>query len=295
MHLGILGSPGGWYARDLRRAAKQFDPGVVSVDSLSFSDLSARLEGSHQSVHTRSQSLADFDALLVRSMPPGSLEQVIFRMDALHAVYRQGTLIVNCPRALEAAIDKYLSLSRLNSAGILVPRTRVTQGIEAALEAFHELGGDVVVKPLFGSEGRGMVRVSDPEIADRVFKTLVRMDLVLYLQQFIPNPGYDLRLLVIGQTVLGMRRHARGGWRANVAQGARTEALPVDRDLAQRAIGIAAILDAEIAAVDIVPGHDGTEYVLEVNAVPGWRAMARCLDVDVARLVLQYLLDKLGR
>ncbi len=159
-------------------------------------------------------------------MPPGSLEQVVFRMDVLHRFESAGARVLNPPRALETCIDKYLAGVRLDAAGLPVPPTVVCQDAEAALDAFHRLGGDVVVKPLFGSEGRGMVRVADEEIAWRTFRTLERTQAVLYLQQFVPHPGWDLRGFVIGKRVVAaMRRHARTGWRTNVAQGGRTEAV----------------------------------------------------------------------
>src|SRR5437868_6668671 len=79
-----------------------------------------------------------------------------------------------------------------------VPPTIVCQHADLALEAFTRLGGDVVVKPLFGSEGRGMVRLSDPDLAWRTFRTLERTQSVLYIQQFIAHPGWDLRIFVLG-------------------------------------------------------------------------------------------------
>src|SRR5581483_6435924 len=157
--------------------------------------------------------------VIVRTMPPGSLEQVVFRMDALQ---RCGARVLNPPRALEVCVDKYLASAQLDAAGLPVPPTVACQDSEAALEAFHRLGGDVVVKPLFGAEGRGMVRVADPELAWRTFRTLERLQAVLYLQQFVVHPGWDLRAFVLGDRVLtAMRRHARADWRTNVAQGGR--------------------------------------------------------------------------
>ena len=96
-------------------------------------------------------------------MPPGSLEQVVFRMDVLNRLQARGVTVLNSPRALEMCVDKYLASACLETAGLPVPPTIVCQDAETALEAFEQLGGDVVVKPLFGSEGRGMVRVSDPD------------------------------------------------------------------------------------------------------------------------------------
>src|SRR5205823_10360006 len=100
----------------------------------------------------------------------------------------------------------------------------------AALSAFEALGGDVVVKPLFGSEGRGLLRVSDPELARRAFLTLERLGAVLYLQRYIRHPGHDLRAFVLGGRVLGaIRRVAReGDWRTNVAVGGQFERCTLD-------------------------------------------------------------------
>src|SRR5205085_5226766 len=109
-------------------------------------------------------SLSGYDAVIVRTMPPGSLEQVVFRMDLLHRLEASGRRVLNPPRALEVCVDKYLASARLDAAGLPTPPTIVCQDAEAAVAAFQELGGDVVVKPLFGSEGKGMVRVNDVEM-----------------------------------------------------------------------------------------------------------------------------------
>ena len=65
-----------------------------------------------------------------------------------------------------------------------------------------------------------MVRISDPELAWRTFRTLERTQCVLYLQQFVRHPGWDLRVFVLdGKVLTAMRRYANGSWRTNIAQG----------------------------------------------------------------------------
>src|SRR5437763_6056863 len=141
-------------------------------------------------------------------------------MDLLQRLHARGVPVLNPPAAVETCVDKYLASARLAAAGLPVPPTLVCQHAEAALEAFAALGGDVVVKPLFGSEGRGMLRVADADLAWRTFRTVERLQGVLYLQQFVPHPGWDLRAFVVGgRVVTAMRRHADGGWRTNVSQG----------------------------------------------------------------------------
>jgi ribosomal protein S6--L-glutamate ligase len=287
MHLAILSSGTGWHVADLIRAAGALGH---SAQSLDFRRLAA-------GVSAPPPPLTGFDAVIVRTMPPGSLEQVVFRMDLLHMAAAQGVAILNSPRALEACVDKYLTTARLDAAGLPVPPTVVCQHADAALEAFTRLGGDVVVKPVFGSEGRGMVRVSDPELAWRTFRTLERTGAVIYLQQVIRHPGWDLRVFVLGGRVLtGMRRHARGtDWRTNVAQGGMGEAVPIEPAQEALALRAAAVLGTDAAGVDLMQGPAGEWYVLEVNAVPGWRALAPVTGIDVAAEMVRHLAERVRR
>src|SRR5262250_1579382 len=199
MRIALLAGGDGWHVRDLSRAATLLGHHTEAVD---FRRVRTHVAGP-------SDPLSNFDAVVVRTMPPGSLEQVVFRMDVLHRLKARGVLVINPPAAVETCVDKYLTTARLEAAGLRVPPTIVCQHADAALEAFAALGGDVVVKPLFGSEGRGMVRIADPELAWRTFRTLERVQSVLYLQQFIAHPGWDVRAFVLGEQVIAaMRRQA---------------------------------------------------------------------------------------
>ncbi len=283
MRLAILSAGAGWHVRDLQRAAARVGHETHTVD----------FRKVHAGIGTAKAMLAGHDGVLVRTMPPGSLEQVIFRMDVLHRLQAAGTVVLNPPRAIEICVDKYLAAARLEAAGLLVPETHVCQDAESALEAFESLGGDVVVKPLFGSEGRGMQRITDPELAWRTFRTLERLQCVLYLQKYVRHPGWDVRAFVIGrQVVAAMRRHCSGDWRTNVAQGGRAERYELGREEQHLAVKAAAAVGALVAGVDLLPGPSGEWYVLEVNAVPGWRALAPVTGVDIPVQLLRFLAGK---
>lgn len=277
----------GWHVDDLQRAARAL---ALDFHPVSFPSLIGRA-GRDGGVFAGGQDLDHSRAILVRMMPPGSLEQVVFRMDALHRLEAAGVPVVNPPRAVEAAVDKYLALARIAAAGLPVPRTWVGESPEAALAAFNELGGDVVIKPLFGSEGRGMTRVSDHETAWRVTHALARVGSVLYLQEFVDGAGTDLRVFVLDGRVLGsMRRRATpGDWRANVAQGARGEAALLDAESERLARAAALAVGCRVAGVDLIEASNGRSYVLEVNAVPGWRALSQTTGIDVASAIMEYL------
>jgi ribosomal protein S6--L-glutamate ligase len=237
-----------------------------------------------------SVTLEDLNAVIVRPMPPGSLEQVVFRMNLLAQWESRGIQVVNPARSVECAVDKFLTTARLQSAGLPVPRTIVCETAESALDAFSQLGGDVVVKPLFGAEGRGILRVSDPDLAVRVFRTLERIQAVLYLQEFINHEGFDVRAMVLdGEVIGGMRRRNPGDFRTNVSRSAVAEPIelsPEQRDWALRAT---AAVGARIAGVDLLSDRSGAGYVIEVNGVPGWQALKRVTGVDVADRVIESL------
>jgi len=320
MRIAVLGSPRSWYLQDLRRAAGQ----RYEIVSCTFGQIAAGLGagstklgirnaefgmrnegrgGSSSSSEFRTPhsaldrewftsgdvALADFDCLLVRTMPPGSLEQVVFRMNALARLEAAGTLVVNPPKAIEAAVDKYLTLAKLQTAGLNIPRTVVCQTPEDAMTAFAQLGGDVVLKPLFGAEGRGIARLTDEAMALRAFKLLAELRAVIYLQEYIPHEGFDYRILMIGDRALAMRRRNPLDWRTNVARGAKAEPCELTHELRDLASRAAAAVEAPLAGVDLLPGRGGAIYAIEVNAVPGWRAMAKALGVDVAAMVLECL------
>jgi ribosomal protein S6--L-glutamate ligase len=280
MRIAILSGGSGWHVQDVLRAACELGHTATALD---FRRLAT-------SVNAARDALADFDAVLVRTMPAGSLEQVVFRMDLLHEAAERGTLVLNPPRAVEVCVDKYLTTARLARTGIATPPTAVCQRSDAAMIAFAELGGDVVLKPLFGAEGRGMCRITDVETAWRTFRVLEQTNQVIYLQRFVRHPGWDLRAFVLGGRVIAsMRRVAGHDWRTNVAQGGTAERVTLRVEEERLALRAAEAVGCPVAGVDLLPGPGGELFVIEVNAVPGWKALAPTCGVDVAKEVVRFL------
>ena len=291
--LVTLGNQPNWHFRNLETAAQ----GTCHLRFVTWNELSTSLGGSENSrretIHLpSSQETGDADAVLVRGMPNGSLEQVVFCMDVLARWQATGMRVVNSAKSLEAAIDKYLSLALIHAADLPIPHTFVCQSVESAMSAFEKLNGDVVLKPVFGGEGRGIMRLQDPELALRAFRTVAHLDGTLYLQEFIDHQNRDVRCLVIGKEVIGMQRHNPDDWRTNATRGATCTALELTDtqiDLSQRA---AAAVGAEIAGVDLIESVGGETFVLEVNGIPGWQHIAEASNQDIATKILRTVLGE---
>ena len=234
------------------------------------------------------RGLDDCDAVIVRGIPRGSLEQVIFRVDALHVLAERGVTCINGPRAIERTVDKFLASALLARAGVPTPRTIACERVEDALEAFEELGGDVIVKPLFGSMGAGMTRVDDADVAYRVFHALALERAVYYLQE--THEGRDVRAFVVGGRVLAAIERVGSGWRVNLARGAQARATELTAEQERVCLEAAEALGVDYAGVDLLG-----EYVLELNGIPGWHGLQAATGADVAAALVTHLETKLGQ
>jgi RimK family alpha-L-glutamate ligase len=284
VHVVILASREGWHTEELTRAlgARGHSWALVPYEGLTAS------LGSRPGLRSGAAELDQADVVLPRIIPAGSLEQIVFRMDALHRLAERGVRVVNTARAIERTVDKFWTSALLEQCGLPTPDTIVCESPEEAMAAFRALG-DVIVKPLFGSMGLGMVRVADEEMAYRVFQTIETIRGVYYLQRSIDHDGRDIRVFVLGGRILAAIERRAHGWRTNIARGAVGHPITLPAGWAELALRAASAVGAEYAGVDLLPARDGGVYVLEVNGVPGWEGLQRATGIDVAGALVDHL------
>lgn len=280
MRVVILSARTGWHTDELCRAlaSRGHEPRVLPYEGLV-----ARL-GSPRDV-----AFFDADAVLARIIPNGSLEQIIYRVDALHWLERRGVRVMNSPRAIERSVDKFYTTALLQDADLPTPETVVCENFADAIAAVRTMG-DVVIKPIFGSMGHGLVRVSDPDVAFRILRPLEQARAVFYVQRAIDHDGRDVRAFVVGGRVIAAmeRRAPPGDWRTNITRGGSATAFDLPSAWCDLAIRAAAAVGADYAGVDLLPSREGV-YVLEVNGIPGWQGLQRTTRVDVAGAIVDQL------
>jgi len=235
------------------------------------------------------------DGAIVRSISAGSFEQVTLRLGLLHALRELGVPVCNDARAIERCVDKSTTTFMLWRAGIRTPPTWVCESPEQAqMIARREIGAGhaLVLKPLFGAQGRGLqfvddvARLPDPNLIAGVY----------YLQRYVDRGAgvfRDWRVLVVGgRAVAAMIRHGTG-WITNVGQGARCEGTQVDDELGAMASAAAAAVGADLAGVDIVRDVNGAFHVLEVNSMPSWQGLQGVSTINLGREIADYFLARL--
>jgi len=226
---------------------------------------------------------------LVRGFGAAPTQRIFFRLDLLNAIEEYGIKLINSRESLEIASDKFLTSIYLERHNIPTPKTIICENPNDALDSFEELGGDIVLKPLYGSKGVGITRINDKGFAENVIYTLGQLNEVFYLQEFIEHNNRDIRILVLGnKAVAGMYR-VSDNWKTNIHAGARVEPLELTEELANLAIKAAKITKTEIAGVDIVESEKGL-LVLEVNSIPGFTALQRVTEFNIAEEIVSYFL-----
>ena len=278
-HVGLVVDNMDWHARELTRAltALGSTSTPIGLTACGFATPSATglaIDGFGAGLP---------DAILVRSMSGGSFEAVTLRLGILHAARELGVMVWNDARAIERCVDKSMTSFLLARAGIATPSTWAVESREAAAAVVAREATDrpLVLKPLFGSQGRGLRLIRTPD--DLPDSAVVNG--VYYLQRFVgaEQDGFrDFRLLVSrGRVIAAMARHSTR-WITNVKRGARPVAVVANEEMRELALRAAAAVGAAFAGVDILYDVDSRPTVLEVNSMPAWSGLQKVTPFNIA-------------
>jgi len=276
--IALITDDPGWHGARLREAfsGRGREMGVVSLRECAI-DLTQAAHG--LVVPGFADGLPD--GVFVRGVPGGTLEQVVLYLDLLHALHALDIPVYNSGRAIERSVDKGMTSLLLHQAGIPVPRTWVVSNPDQAQAIWMRERADghrLLVKPLFGSQGLGIMRLS----ASDALPALDDYQGVYYLQHFIEGSNYDWRVFVVnGKAIASMQRHGNH-WLNNVAQGATCIAAPRDIELETLAEAAADALSMDYAGVDLMRDAGGLLQVIEVNGIPAWQGLQAACGVDIA-------------
>jgi RimK family alpha-L-glutamate ligase len=284
--IGILSSERGFHVLALEAAIREKGREAVYFPIKQL----AGWVGQGAALHARGACLEECHAIIVRTIPAGSLEQIIFRMDALHRLENIGVRVINPASAIERTVDKYYTSFLMADAGIPTPRTLVTEDFETALDACRDMK-DVVLKPLFGSEGKGMVRAADFETAYRVLRSWELNRYIYYIQEYIPHHERDVRAFIAGGRVIAAMLRSGAGWKTNYSKGAEVAAVKLSAEMESLALKCTELLHLDYAGVDLMTSEDGRTYVIEINSIPGWRGLQKTTEADIAGSVVECALS----
>jgi tetrahydromethanopterin:alpha-L-glutamate ligase len=234
--------------------------------------------------------LLALDAVIVRDLGPATKNDVSFRFDILCQLEELGIAVINSPESIARAANKYVSSYMFQKNGIATPGTVVTNCLDEAFEALVSFGR-AVVKPVFGYKGIGVECVRNDEKGILKLKKLMEKNGLVYIQEFIPNPGRDIRVFVVNNEVIGSiyRIAPEGSWINNLSQGGTAKPCKLTNEQEKLSLRASEVIGTAYSGVDIIEGD--RPYVMEINGTPSGKGIFEACGVDVTIGIVENLLD----
>ena len=195
------------------------------------------------------------------------------------------------------AHDKFLTNAILARHNIKVPKTYLLKTGSGMLSIIDEMQFPVMLKLRAGSGGKGVMFIEDKDSMKSILKSMEVLKQEVLVQNFIDNPGEDIRVIVLGDEICaGYKRIAKEGEkRANIKVGGSAERYTPSEEIKEIAIKSAQAVKSDILAVDIIESKTEGPHVLEVNINPGIKGMMEATDINIAKRIIDYIKTQVKR
>jgi tetrahydromethanopterin:alpha-L-glutamate ligase len=290
----VLTDPDDWTASAFLKNIRKRGANALPIN---LSTLSASISTSDFSIFNADLKDLELDAILVRDVGISlALEQISFKFDLLRQFENSSVPVLNSTTAIQNAANKFFSFYLFKLAHLPIPRTTVTSELEVAMKTIEKFES-AVVKPIFGSQGKGIIKLEnsqpESELASKLTKLLKERG-VLYLQEFVLSPGRDIRVFVVDEEALGAiyRIPRSGSFVSNLSQGATPLKCELTEEMEELAISAAKAVGAYFAGVDLIEGEEGL-CLLEVNATPSGKGIKLACGVDVTERIVELLFERI--
>ncbi len=269
----------------ISEAEKVFDVSVVPINDISLSISDNTVGFSNENIN-----INDFDYIYTKidGLRKDFGFQIVNLLDGFDVLkpYNSATVLV--------AHDKFLTSVVLAQHGINVPNTYLVKSMNRLNELVKDLKFPVMMKLMSGSGGSGIMYVESKEVMEGIFESMEVLNQKVLIQEFVPNPGEDIRVLVAGNEIIGAYKRVakEGEKRANVKLGGKAVKYDINDEIKDIALRTAKAIRADICAVDILESKNAY-YVIEVNINPGIKGMMEATETNIAKRLVDHILKKI--
>jgi tetrahydromethanopterin:alpha-L-glutamate ligase len=289
LKIGVVGMAGGWSSEALADRLAERTGFRLLID---MTRVSARLD--EGSVLFGEHDLCTLDGLIIKKVGEQYNAHLLDRLELLRYVQSRGVPVFSKPLSIARLLDRLSCTVTLASAGIPMPPTEVTENVRSGVAAVKRFG-DVVVKGLYSTKGRGMLLLSarDPELEEKLSAFQAAENPVLYIQKRLELPGRDLGVMFLGGQYLGSYARVKGGsaWNTTIHSGGHYESHEPSTAVIELARRAQALFDLDFTGVDVVETEQGP-MVFEVSAFGGFAGLRDGPRVDAAARYADYVLAR---
>jgi [lysine-biosynthesis-protein LysW]--L-2-aminoadipate ligase len=186
----------------------------------------------------------------------------------------------------------FLSLL-LKKSQVPTPKTYFSFSSEAAMENIEKVGFPLVLKPVIGSWGRGVMPIKDKDTVDAIFEmrelTDGTHDRIYYLQELIKRPPRDIRVITIDdQAIAAMYRKSTGGFKTNIALGADPEICKITKELEDVCAKASKAVGGGILGIDLMEDEKRGLVVHEVNNTVEFKGLSKVAEKNIPKEMVEY-------
>jgi len=184
----------------------------------------------------------------------------------------------------------------LKKYNVPTPKTYFSFSSESASENIEKVGYPLVIKPIIGSWGRGVMQLKDKDTADALFEirdiTDSPHDRIFYLQELIKRPPRDIRVITIGdEPIAAMYRKSSGGFKTNIALGADPELCEITKEIEDISTKASKAMGGGILGIDIMEDEKRGLVVHEVNNTVEFKGLSRVSRRNIPKEMIEFALN----
>ncbi len=183
----------------------------------------------------------------------------------------------------------------LRKNNIPTPKTYFSFSSDSASENLEKVGYPLVIKPVIGSWGRGVMPIQNRDTMDAIIEireiTDSPHDRIYYLQEMINRPPRDIRVITVGdEPIAAMYRRSSGGFKTNIALGASPEICEITKEIEDLAAKTSKVMGGGILGIDIMEDERSGLVVHEVNNTVEFKGLARVAKRNIPKEMVEFAL-----
>jgi len=204
--------------------------------------------------------------------------------------------VINKFQVANVCGNKMFMTLLLKKHNVPTPKTYFSFTSESATENLEKTGYPLVIKPVIGSWGRGVMAIRDKDTMDAICEirdiTDSPHDRIYYLQELVNRPPRDIRVITVGdQPVAAMYRKSSGGFKTNVALGAEPELCPLTKEIEDLAVKASKAMGGGILGIDMMEDEKNGLIVHEVNNTVEFKGLSRVAEKNIPKEMVEYAIS----